>query len=488
MNRSLLAAKDHRYALLLLALAKVIWFVVFCTFHRQPYTEGVWGHDGLDSRSYITPIENKLLYDRFTFDLSYEPAAYGRLPGPALVFGAIRLVLPQADSINAFMVLATALSTVSMYCVCQLVLTISKSLFAFWATVILFAVSGNIHVWDTHMLPESMAMSFLGLSLYFSVGGGRKQALISGTFMALAIFFKPLALPLALLLFIAYMFRHGQWISSPKGIALGLIFIFPLCLCLGVWTTRNIIYYHVFSPFQTPEAGYKSLDSSRPTIHLYRYVSSWGGELDYWQNRDAEIKWFLLDHSSNDLPDNFNRLLVNEQTKSQLVQVKGYITKCLDSEKLTSSSIDCAACENAVAKLKQLSAEYKMARPFDYYLVSKLRLLYKFLSKNPTFYYPENRNPLYQSFRLINIVVYLCLITVAAFEIMNRSLNIKRINNQSLMLVVWITYFALSPPIVFGFTEPRYLVPVYFFSVPLLIVMTHSFIKSLKFIRPRLIL
>jgi len=452
---------------LLLAI-KLLWFVLFVRGFAETgrvYGEGVWGHRGLDSHAYLMPIENKLAHDRFTFDLSYPPSAYGRLPGMAVTYGLVRLVLPKKEAGNAYLLLSVVVSTVALFLLARALLQTTGSPIVYWSALGALAVSGNIHVWDAFTMSESMATSFLALTLTFLLSSPQR-VFAAGLALAAAIFFRPILLPLTVLLAALVIVQPNRWAVQAQPIRRLAFYFLPLVICLTAWTARNWIYYDVWAPFQTRDAGYSVLDPKKPTVHLFDYIMTWGGELDFLQNTQAPLGWFLHpiapEEDTTALPSYLQAAVCAPDVPAKLWKLRRWMAA--DYQDSTAHEPNLARHDSIIRLANALREQYKAEQPVAAHLLAPLRLIRSHVTKNPVFYYPGWDHPALVVMKRMNQLLYVALLILIVLIVAR--FRVRMTTPVLMVMVLALIYLLISAPVLARFTEARYLVLAYMWVIP----------------------
>jgi hypothetical protein len=268
----------------LLARVACMLFVLSQPSVRPPMVPGAWPRTGGDTDSYILACENLLATG------SYHPDF--RMPGYAMAYVPLRLVLDQAAALNVLMVLQLLLSVVAVLALGELAALAwpARAVACRRLAIVAYAASTYTAIFDAYLLTESLATSSvtIGILLFLRAraSGSLGVTLAAGALLGWAVFLRPIMLGLLLLALLAIV---GFRASLPfRGrLVQAAVLVGPFVVADAAWAARNFVQRGVAEPLTPIWAPYYSaLDLS-----LNRFLQSWGGSVVYWNPR-AEIVWF----------------------------------------------------------------------------------------------------------------------------------------------------------------------------------------------------
>jgi hypothetical protein len=267
-----------------------------------------------------------------------------------------------------------------------------------------------------------------------------------------------------------YFLRDGSEIFRQrlaKAIIKSALVSLPLLVLLAPWVIRNYLLLNRFIPFQeTPTAGY---NYSKSELAFRKYVTSWGGEIIFWSQNSAGCYFMPKDKVPCDFQIPAHAFTKNygpsqvEEVRTLFIQLQNNYSDSLDKK---------------VSNLFfQMQSEFKKENPFQYYILSPVKLTSKFLINSGSSYLPIHKfNPCYSVIQLPvkgaqSISYWLCLLVGLP------GVLILGYQKRDLILPFVPLFLILLFPIVLKTTETRYfrtVEPILFIGVAFLIQMAIS--------------
>jgi len=397
---------------------------------------GTWG----DTKSYLFPIENLLNGQGYSPD--------NRLPGYGIVYLPLAYLLTKGVACNMLIFLQFLMSSVSVYALALSTRNIFKNNNIFYIAFYLYAISSFSNCYDSILLTESFATSFLVFSVYYLsqylIKDNRKYVLLSGFFLAWVIFLRPVYVPL-LAIFFAFIFLNiKKW-------TMVFLVLLPFFLIDGAWTIRNFSLYKKVIPF-TKSLHYFGENSYYP--YVLTFCSAWGGY------RSGGQTWLLPELSKDDFNPNIpDDIYTSKFNFDSLRVVRGLIKKVT----VDSASVPVAQQNIYTEQIKQKLTLYtqsiKKEKPFLYYIKAPLGLLSAELTIN------------YYSIVFLNnytivwsrIFYYFTLIASLVGSLLILK-NFVKLKNAFLFVIIPV-YTILIHGLILRVGENRYIVPSYPFIV-----------------------
>ena len=333
-----------------------------------------------DSQDYIQPVENLLQYGEFRTD-SGDYAL--RTPGYAPIYLTLRNALPKKGALNMMLFVQVILSGMSCFFLALLAGKLISSKPIFYGVFFLYTMSIYVSIWDSFLLTESLASSFIIFSIYFFVKANDTMRVqhyfLSGLFLTWCIFLRPFMVPILVLLIIYLLVRK---LDGPKNFKKRTLvaFLLPFILIQSFWILRNYIVLEKFVPLQTRVTynDQEILDKGQSvTIAISDFTRSYGGDHCYWYPKGASY-WFTHKESIfNSQPGRLfpKALFTDSLDLEDLQRVKSLYLRA-DS----SSVPEKERMQNEIlATLKAFQTNYKVEHKFHYYVGSRLRHLKEFI-------------------------------------------------------------------------------------------------------------
>lgn len=348
----------------------------------------VWGGDTF---SYLDPVENLLRHGTYAQDLTRLETYAGRMPGYAVVYGPLRLVLGPGGAADSTVVLQLLLSLASLYCLGRLAQAATRRPAAFQWTVLLYAANTFTTVLDIRLLTESFAISALILGIYAFWRAQQHPSragwlLLVGCWLAWAIFLRPFLGPLLFGLAGWYwarawfVVRHQPLPDVRRYVLRGALLVLPFLIADGAWMLRNWPWYQRLVPLQSNTwAGYKNPPA---LLELNDFMGAIGEEHAFW-NAGTDMAWFYQPEA--EAAPNFrgqaSKLAPPAYTYDSLVLVRHHLAVAQDSTQPPVIRI------TAEARAKQALVAYKQAfqqqRPLRALLVVPFKLAYGLVLAHP---------------------------------------------------------------------------------------------------------
>lgn len=361
--------KRHRVLLLAIALAvKAAYIAIAVVEIKQPETPGWFNIQSGDTAGYLDPIESVLDGGSYTPDY--------RMPGVGAPYWILRQFLDVPSSRDAVVVLQWLLSALSVYLLGLLATRISGSERTGLAVYVLFLLSAYASWYDAYLSSDSFSTSIIIIGAYLLQRAVDRTDLwtlaLAGAALTWLIFLRPVyaaLLPVAIVL----LYRHAKW---PRPTMALLVFILPFALTDSWWALRNWRANHTFSPLTNQ--GLMPTDlMSGVTGHAMSFLQCYGGFYIWW-DPGAEIRWYGIWKGGAGLDDEGRRA----SPPPDYAIVPGYT---LDSLYILSErvrSLRDRAPADSLAELARINAKfdhyaelYKQQAPFNYHVMSRLRML-----------------------------------------------------------------------------------------------------------------
>jgi len=319
----------------------------------------------------------------------------GRLPGYSMPYFILRFIFPQEISIGILIIFQIVLSVISVYFLGLLSIKWFNSKIYFVPIVVLFSISTYTSIFDLFTLAESFSVSAVIFGLYFLTKAIQnhqaKYYLLSGFFVAWAIFLRPfLGL---LIVFLPIVILYQQYSSKTKiNFSLFrnsiLLFILPFMIFESLWIGRNYIQFNKFIPLEI------SLSESYGNFGIYgkaalgirKLISSYGGDTAEFR-KGSDAWWFH--HAQNKEIDQFEIptwvLSIDGISEKSFIEIRELYQISISN---SNNEIGVNANNDAELLAIQLAEQIKLNAPFRYYFLNNLIKLRRFIFTNGTYLLP----------------------------------------------------------------------------------------------------
>lgn len=420
-----------------------------------------------DTDSYLMPVEN------FIDQGSYKPDY--RLPGVGAPYWLFRQVMGPEAARDALVVLQWLLSGISVYLLALITLRWTGSLGASLVVYVLFLLSAYSSWYDPSISSDSLSVTVLIIQIFlFQLALDRQRVgliVFVGLLMAWLVFLRPVC---AALVPVGAFFVFRYW-QGGRALRTAVLFLLPFAVSDGAWTFRNWRVNHEFNPL-TNEGVMPKYITDGVRYPVETFIQTYGGTLIWWAP-GSNMRWFGIWKGGAALDDEGRKAdppgeyaYVPAYNKDSLTWIASNIR--LLSAGTMNQQDSTALADVIVEKLHRYSEAYKSQAPFNYQVLSRLRLLRIELDQNGTetiLFRPFSTMPLWEkAFKLFQVLLFkFSLIAGIAAILLLRWLP----GGEGTVLRSWVPLFTLFTiliyPIVFRVPEWRYLVMIF----PLLLML-----------------
>ncbi len=455
----------------------VFIIVIFCFqfFKLIIYNDNIYQISG-DGYLYVEYSEHFYNTGKYFANNSYNQ----RMPGFLPIYIPIRCFFNQENTLALFSIISLLLYSIASVLFSKKICEQFKLKgFSFYLLLFLLGFTDYATIWGYHFYTESLAISFLMLGyvfLYNALNNNRKRDfLYTSFFLTWVVFLRPFMIVIWFLILVIILI-----LSLRKRMHYNCMFYYllPLLLFIGSWTVRNYIVDRELIPLQA------EWPFSETKMAYRKFIKTNGGDAVEW-NPNSQGLWFQSDDylSKNGFsrppidvfPDD---VFDNEFTKDSLIALRNYYWISNDT------SIEITTRKKAenifVEEVENYVQRYQKEQPLNYYLISRFRLLKKFIIQPYTYYLPtNNKNPrlqlmlkvgIYLNNAIIFILGHLALLVVLLTLLLKKE---KYKSNIVFILIIPLFLLALFP-IYYGFVEYRFIV----LSIPFLVAVIAIFLNK----------
>lgn len=461
-------------------LVKFSLLIIFSKFSDLTFSERedaltLYFYGG-DANDYIDPVENLLEKGKYYF--GYDNYA-GRMPGFAAVYLPFRLFFNKHIALNLVIVTQTILNCLSALFIFLLCLDISKNMKISFFCYLLFTIGSYISIYNNHILTESIAFSSLIFAIFhlnkFLKKRSNYNLILSGLFICWLIFLRPyMIITLILFVLILIIILYKEKYSQSKIISSILIFVAPFVLFDGLWIIRNAYYSSKFIPLQSSLQKGASKENTIITNELRSFICSFGGDFIPW-HPESEGMWFqsrnFINQNNFKLPsDNIfpEKIFSEKLTIDTLKYAKKMYLNYWKTNNYNSSN-------EAIRIFGNFRENYKGKFPLDFYFISRLKILKRFLIHPYTYMLPysyENSNIVLKLYKIVDLTItFLIIIIGLILTIFLYTLYLKKLKPFEHLVLSSFWIIILIFPIYFGTNEYRFLIlgcSSLIFSIPII--------------------
>ena len=458
------------WPLLLIAFAgKLLLFVLYLVEHGTSLN-GPWYRFGGDTSGYIDPVES------IFGGGGYQPDM--RMPGYGLPYFLVRSLMAPHPALQTMVVLQVLASAISVILLARTALALTGSVRAFRSTYWIALMATFTSVFDGCILTESFSAFALIGSVHAVVAyledHRRSHIYAAGLMMAWLIFMKPVYLPVLAILSVPLWFRRS--VPCAQRARTIVLFAAPFLIAESAWIVRNANVHGVFRPFSD---GIIS-PSIRANVKypMLRLMQTYGASFIWWDNT-AEIRWFgvrTIGEGPGATPVGPPPLPGYAYTSAcpldtlELIAdgVEVYYRDSTDAVKRS------VALANVTQRCDRCIAAFKTERPFYYHVVSKLRLLKKFILTSGTSTLLSKPwgelHPVGKAIKLLYSLLYLGVIVPGfawGLVVLFRRRGSPAARTFAAVFIYGVTIF----PLVMRMEENRYLTTPYPFAIVLSVML-----------------
>lgn len=449
------------YWIALALLVKLLVFLHGLHDFSDASIPGYWGASSADTPSYLRPLEQLIANGHYRPDF--------RMPGLALVYLPLRLLLPMPAACNGLLILQYVLSAVSVYYLAKGTYLLSRSRTLFYMVFYTFLISTYSNLFDYFLLSDSFCCSACIFCVYNLVryhGTLRgSHIFLAGLFYAWAVFLRPVyALFPAVVLWLLYLLVKEQRLGIKSSFAAGLLFLSSFIMLDGAWIARNYNVHGRLIPLGK-SVFYEPVNNDylEPLSDLVR---SFGGDMIYW-NPNAEIRWFnfkaketaYLPPATTGLPGD---MYTTQFNRDSLLLLKKLIAETGTGDSLMAGF----SARNAAIgeRCRRYAASVQAEKPFLFYVRSPLKVAWRFVFENGTY---NLFNKTYSGLGFFQKVLKWFYAGLYLLMAIGSALAVLCFPYRSRLFICFfpVLYAVMMYAIVFRFSEFRYLVPAYPFMV-----------------------
>lgn len=461
---------------LLAAGIRLALFAVFAYYfvidQNIDTTNGLFAHSK-DTSGYYRPAETLMQghgYGSYVEQTGeYVPSA-ARMPG-IVPFYAVFYPLLGHDGTEIAMILVQLLGSIlSIWLLGRIAWFLMPSVLLSGLTMLVYAVSSYIGVYDHYGLSESLNITTFIIALYFFVRyldvRHWKYAFWAGVFLGWSIFIRPVVgyfLVLLPVIKLLWDMRKGIF-SWPEAIRSMALFGLAPALFLSAWTWRNYSTFQEIIPLQM------NIVEAMPDVYtphrmacLELVVSMGESTVDFSDYTMGD--WFFDDSYAGE----FDKSVIPETSvyNRDSIEVLRKQYQLLRFHKINGEEADRLGAI-VTGKAKRYTKSLRNERPFYYYVTAKVKLIGHFILHRKLispFPFPAKAEMnLLQfgikafNFLLINVITMLGLLGIV--------LSLLRGNLRFRLFALLPLSFILVLPVIVGYMEQRYFAHPYILLIP----------------------
>lgn len=342
-------------------------------------------HDGWfyvesgDAALYLDPIDH--LIEHGTYKDDY------RMPGVGAPYLLFRQFLGPIGSRQAMVILQWLLSGITCYLLALLAWRLTGKHRIGLIVFAVYLLSAYSAWYDSIISSDSLATSALILHAWLldKALEERKQGLLllAGLILAWLIFLRPISVLLIVpVAFLAWRF----WPSGGKW-RMAVLVLLPFLTLDAAWTTRNWMVNHRFRPL-TNQGYQPDYFMQEVRGHAMQFMQCYGGDYIWW-NPGADIRWYGVWKGGAPIDDEGRKakepppyVYVEGYTRDSLAWF-GPMVRAIESGTLSSAD-SMRAVQEVNARFDRYAALFRQEAPFQYHVMSRLRMLRNLLAQHGT--------------------------------------------------------------------------------------------------------
>lgn len=461
--------KNYKLWIPITLIIKLLFFVLYIKFFSNINSTtklfpNFWGTISPDTYSYFEPIEKLISSKNLRFLFDYRMFGYG------IPYYFLRVFFSPSNSLNIIVIIQTILSAISIYLLSILSIKITKKRTSFYMVYLgtLFMIGYTFY--DIVALTESLSSSFLIISLYVLIlYKDNKYLMISGFFLAWAVFLRPVFFPL-FLFFIIFLYHHSLNHGRIRFIKKMFVFLLPIFLFEIVWMSGMYKYQNkihltsptVFHPYY--------LDKNEHSIEKINLLKALGQD---WEQNN----WFTSFNSDESYPTITNTSIFN------LDSLKILKKELIDFDTISTLERKKSINEYLKKKLQLYTISIQTENKFYYYFLMPIKNIYKISIKSFTHrMFGEYKN-MNKKFLWIRVILDSYVWILEFIFVLSLIFLIERKDKTLLFLNSIVVYFYAIHALIFKSIDNRYLIPILplmLFIIVHLIFKIKSHKKSIK--------
>ncbi len=419
-----------------------------------------------DSYGYYAPAENAVT------EGDYNSTC--RMPGALPIYWTLRLILNASHAEVGVIVIQFLISCISVFVLGLFAESVFKKKWIFPITILIYALSSFVSIWDHYLLSDSLSTSFSIFCVYFLKKyfdtTSRISLLISSLFLIWAIFFRQIFL--VFFPIVAIIILVLNWKSPKRWIVDGLLYILPFLLAVFFWSeyTKSISGKRILltSPisecFSTYSPAYMSITS---------LLIDMGYGEPFW-TEGSITQWIIRSKEEAPMPLVPQRHFNSQMNEDSLARLRSNYRNFLKAEGSIRDSLQTVILEST----NRFASTYRQENAGSYYFLNKLRHLKIFVFPlrldnlpGPAF---SEMNFFQKGVKVFYLLLY-TLVGSIGFILLLFSWGSFNGTQRLFMLFPAVLVFSLA--VILGFVEQRYFVPVYPFLVVLIAYYIQRFFK-----------
>lgn len=448
-----------------------LWYAEqFRLYYQQDMIVAGWAIETNDTDGYFDPLQDA------AEGRGYSTAC--RMPA-LLPFYVPLAYIGDTDTVKVAIVgIQWLMSVVSCILLALMAVSWFRTERVFGPVVILYAISSFVSIWDHYLMSDSLSVSFFILSCYLLMrylnDHSMRQLLFSALFLVWSLFFRQImiiVIPvyLAIIVFDRWLLWRMRW----KNLA---VFTLPFAVFIGVWGWWNHQRTGKFTWLVTPlHECYETY--TLPSIGMAEMVIDMGQDYLSWSQGSLAQWLFAGEYKGEQIP-HLKAIQTTQLTADTLIALRNEFAMYRSSA--GDDALRKTLGQRLLDKQSRYVLAYKTERSFEYYVLNHFRHLRRFLWPDRLDNLPgpsaDKMNVIQFTLKAGYYILLLLLTTSGTVGL------ILVLLSPSDRLFTWAFLpgaFLFTLGFWFGYSEQRYLAPVY----PFLIVYTVYALSKWKRIR-----
>ncbi len=456
-----LLVSKHTWPLVVGLIFRTLFFI-WCEHENGEQPIGRWAAFDPDQWEYIDTVESYLNGSGWAPD--------HRMPGYSAIYLLFRSAFDIPMARDLLTLAQMVVAVLAIYVFARAIASAPRNPHWFWPVygALLFASFSALG--DIVLVNESFTTSALMLHwatyVRYRASDRRVWLVASGALIGLAIFLRPIYGPILAFVPMLELVRRDR--PMFKSFKYAVLFALPFLLTDAVWVVRNHRHYGGFNPLTNhgPWNPRYSRSTLFPAIEL---LSTYGGHPYYWES-GSDVLWFGYEPDAGggttkaipgvEPPPAYAYTSVC--TEDSLIAFANAMRQAR-SGNMSKAGEDSIAAD-LLAKTRRWRVVYRKERPFQYHVLSRLRLLkYETINSGTEVLFKRSFKELSKlefAYKIIQSGIYWWALVIGGLASV-LFLTRWRSQPQSALLGLMCVYSVVACPWIMRAAEIRYMIPVF---------------------------
>jgi hypothetical protein len=334
----------------------------------------------------------------------------------------------------------------------------------FGVVAVVYAGSSFVSIWDHYLMSDSLSVSLFILSCYllmhYLYEGKNSRLILSALFLVWSLFFRQIMIiVLPVYAGILLLDRSQPLLSRWRSAA---IFCIPFVVFIGVWGSWNHQRSGKWTWLVTPlHQCYETY--SLPSIGMSEMIIDMGQDYLSWSEGSLSQWMFAGDYRGERIPY-LEQVQTTQLTADSLILLRNEFAQYRTLSK--GDPLKEELEQSLLEKQNRFVLYYKTEHSFDYYIINHFRHLRRFLWSNRLDNLP---GPAASEMNIVQFALkagfYILLLTLSTLGTAGLILVLFAPRHRLFAWAFFAGAFLFTLGFWFGYSEQRYLAPVYPFLI-----------------------